>query len=194
MCGIGKRTRRQLGNPVAGTAALRRGAKRVATDAPRRRCTMKQMKQPQQKLTVVPLHFKEAKAFVLAHHRHHRPPVGHKFSIGVADEAGTIRGVCIVGRPVARGLDDSKTLEVTRLATDGCDNACSCLYSAAWRVSKEMGYRRLVTYILETESGTSLRATGWKVIGVRGGGSWSTPTRPRDDKHPLQKKVLWEAS
>ena len=152
------------------------------------------MKTPQQKLRIVPLHFKEAKAFVLQHHRHHKPPVGHKFSIGVADEAGAVRGVCMVGRPVARALDDHKTLEVIRLATDGCDNACSCLYSAAWRVCREMGYGRLITYILDSESGTSLRATGWKVIGIRGGGSWTTPSRPRDDKHPSQKKVLWEAS
>jgi hypothetical protein len=152
------------------------------------------MKTPQQKLKIVPLYFAEAKLFVATHHRHHKPPLFHVFSLGVADECGEVRGVCIVSRPCARALDDKKTLEVSRLATDGCENACSCLYSAAWRVCKEMGYSRLITYILESESGTSLKATGWKLLGVRGGKTWSHPSRPRVDKHPLQKKLLWEAS
>jgi len=148
----------------------------------------------QSRLTVVPCDFAEACAFVKQHHRHHKPPVGHKFSLAVADDEGVVRAVCMVGRPVARGNDDSMTLEVTRLASDGCPNACSCLYGAAWRAAKALGYGRLITYILESESGTTLKASGWKLIGKRGGGSWDTPTRPRVDKHPLQKKFLWEAS
>ena len=83
-------------------------------------------------------------------------------------------------------------MEVTRLATDGTRNACSLLYGAAWRVSKEMGFRRLITYILADEPGTSLKASGWKLVGERGGGSWSRPKRPRVDKHPLQNKFLFE--
>lgn len=147
----------------------------------------------QPRLTIVPLPLDEANVFVAQHHRHHRPTPGHKFSLGVADEAGEVRGVAIVGRPVARMLDDGLTLEVNRVATDGCPNACSALYGAAWRAAKALGYRRLLTYTLNTEPGTSLRAAGWKLIGERGGGSWNRPSRPAVDKHPLQMKLLWEA-
>ena len=148
----------------------------------------------QPRLTVVPCDFDDACDFVARHHRHHKPPVGHKFSLAVVDEQASIRGVCIVGRPVSRHLDNGMTLEVTRLASDGCPNACSCLYGAAWRAAKALGYTKLITYILDTESGTSLKASGLKLIGKRGGGSWNMPSRPRVDKHPLQKKFLWEAS
>jgi len=148
----------------------------------------------QSRLLVVPCEFDEARAFVLRHHRHHKPPCGHKFSLAVADEANEVRGVCMVGRPVARGNDDGWTLEVTRVATDGTPNACSALYGAAWRATKALGYRRLITYVLTDEPGTSLKASGWRCVGERGGGSWSCPSRPRVDKHPLQKKFLWEAS
>ena len=148
----------------------------------------------QGKLCVIPCDFSEAVAFVRQHHRHHRPPVGHKFSLAVADESATVRGVCVVGRPVARGNDDGWTLEVTRLATDGAANACSALYGAAWRVCREMGYRRCITYILADEPGTSLKASGWKCLGERGGGSWSCQSRPRVDKHPTQRKLLFEVT
>src|SRR5574340_77766 len=142
-------------------------------------------------LTVVPCELDEANAFVRQHHRHHQPVVGHKFSIAVADEV-SICGVAIIGRPVARMLQDGWTLEVTRLATDGTKNACSALYAAAWRATRAMGYKRLITYILDSEPGTSLIAAGWKCIGKAGGGSWDCPSRPRIDKHPLQGKLRWE--
>ena len=148
----------------------------------------------QQRLHVVPCDFSEAVAYVRQHHRHHRPPVGHKFSLAVADESGTVRGVCMVGRPVARGNDDGWTLEVTRLASDGCPNACSCLYGAAWRAAKSLGYRRCITYILDAEPGVTLKAAGWKCLGQRGGGSYNCKSRPRVDKHPTQKKLLWEVA
>ena len=148
----------------------------------------------QQRLHVVPCDFSEAVAYVRQHHRHHRPPVGHKFSLAVADESGTVRGVCMVGRPVARGNDDGWTLEVTRLASDGCPNACSCLYGAAWRAAKSLEYRRCITYILDAEPGVTLKAAGWKCLGQRGGGSWNCKSRPRVDKHPTQKKLLWEVA
>lgn len=141
----------------------------------------------------MPCDFDEAKSFVAQYHRHHQPPIGHKFSLAVADESDKVRAVCIVGRPVARMLDDGMTLELTRLASDGCPNACSALYGAAWRAAKSLGYGRLITYILDTEPGTTLKAAGWRCLGQRGGGSWSVPSRPRVDKHPLQKKLLWEA-
>jgi hypothetical protein len=148
------------------------------------------MSQP--RLQIVPMDLDAANAFVSVHHRHHQAVVGHKFSLGAMDDAGTLRGVAIVGRPVARMLDDGWTLEVTRVATDGCANACSALYGAAWRACRAMGYRKLVTYTLDTEPGTSLRAAGWRVVGTTPGRSWSVPSRPRLDKHPLQPKIRWE--
>jgi hypothetical protein len=147
------------------------------------------------RLAVVPCPLDEANAFVKQHHRHHGKAVGHRFSLAVADEAGEVRGVAIVGRPVARMLDDGWTLEVTRVAVrDGSPNACSALYAAAWRAARALGYRRLVTYTLDTEPGTSLRAAGWRLVGEAGGGPWSRPSRPRVDKHPLQGKFRWEAA
>lgn len=145
-------------------------------------------------LSVVPCELAEANAFVAEHHRHHGSVTGHRFSIAVADEHGAVRGVAIVGRPIARMNQDGWTLEVTRVATDGCRNACSALYGAAWRASKAMGYRRLITYTLTTEPGTTLRAAGWKCLGERGGGTWHRANRPRVDTHPLQTKLLWEAA
>lgn len=146
------------------------------------------------RLTVVPVELSDANEFVRRHHRHHEPVVGHKFSLGAVDDEGEVRGVAIVGRPVARGRQDGWTLEVTRLATDGCPNAASALYAACWRAVRAMGYRRLGTYTLVTEPGTSLRAAGWKVVGHVKGRSWDTPSRPRVDRHPTLDKQLWEAS
>jgi hypothetical protein len=133
----------------------------------------------------------EANAFVAARHRHHKPVVGHVFSLGaVLDDA--VVGIVIVGRPVARSRDDGETAEVTRLCTDGSRNACSFLYGAASRAAFALGFKRIGTYILSSEPGTSLKASGWRLIGERGGGSWSTPSRPRVDTHPLQTKLLFE--
>lgn len=143
------------------------------------------------KLELTKVSLAEANAFVAALHRHHPPVVGHKFSLGaVAD--GVLVGVAIVGRPVARMRDDGDTLEVTRLCTDGTRNACSFLYGAAAKACFALGYKRIGTYTLPNEGGGSLRAAGWKLIGERGGGSWSVPSRPRTDKHPLGVKLLWE--
>ncbi len=144
------------------------------------------------KLFLHPVDLAEANQFVEIWHRHHRPVQGHKFSIGCADSSDC-HGVIIVGRPVARFLDDGWTLEVTRCCTDGTKNAPSMLYQAAWRAAKAMGFKKLITYTLKEESGDSLKAAGWKVIGERGGGTWNRKTRPRIDTHPLQTKILWEA-
>ena len=128
-------------------------------------------------------------------HRHHKPMPGAKFCIAVSDESG-VRGVAMVGRPVARMSDDGWTLEVNRVCTDGARNACSMLYGAAWRAAKALGYRRLVTYTLPAEGGASLRAAGWKLLGLRGGGNWNCKTRPRIDTPELLQgqKMLWEAA
>lgn len=146
------------------------------------------------RLEIIPCDLDEANAFVRQHHRHHEPVPGHKFSQAVVDESRTIRGVAITGRPIARMLDDGLTLEVIRVATDGCPNACSCLYGAARRATFALGYKRLGTYILPEEGGASLRAAGWRLIGEAGGGSWSRSGRPRVDKHPTQAKLRWEAT
>jgi hypothetical protein len=145
------------------------------------------------KLEVVPLTLAEANAFVARHHRHHGPVRGHKFSLGVGHD-GSIVGIAIVGRPVSRVLDNGWTLEVTRVCTDGTKNAASMLYGACRRATFALGYRRLVTYILQRESGVSLRAAGWRVIGESRGGSWSRHSRPRVDTHPMEPKLRYEAT
>jgi hypothetical protein len=148
------------------------------------------MKKP--RLEIVPCTLRAANAYVKEHHRHHKPPQGARFALAVADEDGSLRGVAMVGTPVSRMLADGWTAEVVRVATDGCPNACSALYGAAWRAARALGYKRLVTYTLQEEGGASLRGAGWTCIGEAGGGSWSRKSRPRVDEHPLQVKMRWE--
>ena len=144
-------------------------------------------------LELVPISLKEANAFVAQYHRHHKPVVGHKFSVAASD-GEKIVGVAIVGRPVSRYMDDGWTLEVNRLCTDGTRNACSFLYSAAWRAAKNMGYKKLITYILESENGASLRASGWRCVGQAGGLRWTGKRRPEVDLYPAQMKLRFEIS
>lgn len=143
------------------------------------------------KLRLCRVELAEANDFVAKHHRHHKAVVGHKFSLGAMLD-GELVGVVIVGRPVSRMRDDGNTLEVTRLCTNGAKNACSFLYGAAARAAFALGYGRIGTYILVSEDGASLRASGWRLIGERGGGSWNSPSRPRTDKHPTERKLLFE--
>lgn len=144
-------------------------------------------------LFLCPLTLREARAFVARWHRHHPAPQGGLFAVGVADGGGVV-GVAIIGKPVARMSANGWTAEVTRLCTDGTKNACSMLYAAAWRAARALGYLRLITYTLATESGVSLRAAGWRCIGEAGGGSWSRESRPRVDLHPTQEKLRWEVT
>ena len=143
------------------------------------------------RLEIVPCTIREANAFVRQHHRHHRPDSRNRFAVAVA-RAGKVCGVALVGNPRARMLQDGWTCEVTRCATDGTRNACSKLYSAAWRAAQQLGFRRCVTYILDTEHGVSLNAAGWRCIGKAGGGSWSRKSRPRVDEHPTQEKIRFD--
>lgn len=143
------------------------------------------------KLVAVAITLEEANAFVAQHHRHHGEVVGHRYSIGAAS-GDKIVGVVIVGRPVARLRDDGMTLEVTRLCTDGTRNACSFLYGAAARAAFALGYKKIGTYILASENGASLKASGWRLVGEVKGRSWSCKSRPRVDTHPLQDKLLFE--
>jgi hypothetical protein len=149
------------------------------------------------KYELQPITFSEAAAFVDEYHRHNTSPQGHKYSIGLNDGEKVI-GVAIVGRPIARYKQDGWTLEVTRLCVmESYKDACSMLYAAAWRVAKNLGYKRLITYTLISEPGTSLKAAGWKVIGEtqykpKG---WDVPSRPRvkSKKYPEEAKLIWEA-
>lgn len=145
------------------------------------------------KLRLVPVSLSAANEFVAVWHRHHPPVPGHKFSVGVADESGVLRGVCIVGRPVARMLDDGDTLEVIRTATDGTKNANSMLYGAAARAAFAMGYTKVITYTMGGESGSSLKAADWKPVAQRPPRrGWHTPSRPRTDQHPTGvARTLW---
>jgi hypothetical protein len=143
-------------------------------------------------LALQPISIKEAKAFIERHHRHHPKCTMHRFAVAVNDGTAVV-GVAIVGDPAARMDADGYTAEVRRLCTIGERNACSMLYAAAWRACKALGYRRLITFTLPEEGGASLRASGWLLIGERGGGSWSRNDRPRVDNHPQQKKLRWQA-
>lgn len=145
------------------------------------------------KLEIVPTTLREANAFVERFHRHSGPVQGHKFSIGVRS-GRRLAGIAIAGRPVARARDDGRTLEVLRVCVreDAPSNACSMLYGACWRAGRAMGYRRAITYTLQSESGASLRASGFQVIGEVRRQSWSRPSRPRQDRHQLQKRFCWE--
>lgn len=151
-------------------------------------------------MNAVPIELKDANAFVESLHRHHAPVHRDKFRFA-CEEGGKIVGVIQCARPVSRKLDDGKTLEVVRCCTDGTTNACSFLYSRAARIAKEMGYKKIITYILESENGASLKASGWicEVENV-GGVSWDAPSRPRSTednqlslfpakrKYPAEKK------
>lgn len=143
-------------------------------------------------LRVVPVTQATAKAFVSALHRHHRPSLGAVFCVGVAD-ATRLRGVAMVGRPVARKLDDGFTLEITRVATDGARNACSMLYGACRRAAWALGYCRILTYTLPEEGGVSLRASGWTCEATTPGKAWKrTDGAKRANLHPLGLKLRWE--
>lgn len=146
-------------------------------------------------LHVSPITQAEANEFVRQYHRHHKPlKVGYVFSVAVADEDG-VRGVAIIGRPTSQYLFDGYTLEVRRVATDGAKNACSMLYGAAWRAARALGYRQLITYTLASESGSSLRASGWHVVARVSGQKWDAPgrDRPRVELHPTTPKLRWAA-
>jgi hypothetical protein len=150
----------------------------------------------QPRLRIVPLELRELNALVDELHRHHKPVQGHRFSLGVVDQTGAVRGGASIGRPVARMTNAKEVVEITRLVTDGCANACSCLYAGAARVAKAMGYKRIQTFILAEEPGTSLLAAGFTKDHTTSGGSWerlSKPNRrhdqPETPKHRWSKEV-----
>ena len=141
-------------------------------------------------MEIQPITFRQASDFINQHHRHHRATVGCKFCIGLFAEDGKMVGVAVCGRPVSRHLDDGLTCEVNRLCTDGTKNACSMLYGAACRVAKAMGYKKMVTYILESENGASLKASNFVCEGKAGKTHW-TGERNRGQDIPREMKTRW---
>ncbi len=151
------------------------------------------MSEPQ-RLQLCPMTQDEAKEYICAHHRHSVVPIGMKFAIGAA-MGESLEGVAIVGRPVARALDDGWCLEVLRVCTPSEEperNVCSFLYAASWRATRALGYRKLVTYTRQDEAGTSLKAAGWRVVGEVTARSWDAPSRPRDDRDERVSRFRWE--
>lgn len=142
-------------------------------------------------MNAIPLELKQANEFVSSLHRHHDPVYRDKFRLGAVDDNNKIIGVIQCGRPVSRHLDDGKTIEVVRCCTDGTHNACSFLYSKAARIAKEMGYSKIITYILDSELGTSLKASGWQKEADTKGHNWSCPSRPRTTTAPTCNKQRW---
>jgi len=143
-------------------------------------------------MEIRPITFRQACEFVNKEHRHHKATVGCKFCIGLFDGTRMI-GCAICGRPVSRYLDDGLTCEINRLCTDGTSNACSMLYGAACRTAKAMGYKKVVTYILESENGASLKASNFECEGIAGGIHW-TGERDRGQEIPREMKKRWVRS
>lgn len=141
-------------------------------------------------LEIRPITFKEANCFVQENHRHHGGTIGCKFCLACYKQNRLV-GVAICGRPVSRYLDDGLTLEINRLCTTGIKNTCSILYGAACRVAKEMGYKKVVTYTLESENGASLKASNFKCAGIAGAPEW-TGKRKTGVKSPHELKKRWE--
>ena len=142
-------------------------------------------------MRAVPLEQKDANAFVAEHHRHHAPVKRDKWRFGVVDGDGKLIGVLHAAKPIARLLDDGKTIEIVRCCSDGTKNLCSFMLGRARRIAKAMGYRKMISYILETELGTSYKAAGWhKEADIRGH-TWNTPGRPRETAAPVCDKQRW---
>ncbi len=154
----------------------------MATEAPRKR------------LHLQPIEWREACAFVGLNHSHHEPPQGWKFGIACNVDDERVVGVITVGRPVSRIIQEREpyTIEITRCCTDRTRHVASKLYGSAIRASLALGYRRVITYTLKEEAGTSLIAAGFRVVYQTEGGSWDTPSRPRVDTAPIGQKTLWE--
>lgn len=141
-------------------------------------------------MNIKPITFREASVYINKNHRHHNATVGCKFCISVVDENSQLRGVAVCGRPVSRRLDDGLTLEINRVCTDGAKNACSMLYGACCRIAKAMGYKKVITYTLQSEDGSSLKASNFICEGQAGGTHW-TGIRNRGQDIPAEMKKRW---
>jgi hypothetical protein len=137
----------------------------------------------------IPLNLDEAGDYVKKHHRHNDPPTRSKFAIGAVKE-GQLVGVAIAGRPIARLLNDGKTLEIIRVCTDGTFNANSFLYSRVKKIALLMGYEKVITYTLQEESGASLKAIGAQIEAEVQPGKWNRKGRPRRNQE-VYSKLKW---
>lgn len=143
-------------------------------------------------MTIVPVTRDQVLAFIREHHRHNKPPIQWKISVGL-EECGQLVGVAVAGRPVARALDKPRVLEVTRVCTTGERNANSMLYGAIARAARALGYVEMYTYTLASESGASLKAAGWSLDAcLKARNGWDTPSRPRNEElWPSERKIRW---
>jgi len=141
-------------------------------------------------LCIKPITLAEANYYVDKNHRHHRATVGGKFAISCWNNEIMV-GVAICGRPVSRYLDNGEILEINRVCTDGTKNACSMLYGACCRIAKEMGYKKVITYILTSESGTSLIASSFILEKEKAGGTHWTGERDLQQELPFEYKKLY---
>ncbi len=147
-------------------------------------------------LDIRPVTLKEAREFVATHHEHNAPPVSWKYGGAIYNGFQRI-GVVMVGRPVARMLDATTIVEANRVCVRRDLpavlrwNACSQLYGWAARQAKTRGFKKIITYTLEDELGTTLRAAGWIPEAKTRGGSWNRPSRPRHDVAPQCQKIRW---
>lgn len=153
------------------------------------------------KLELVPISLREANDFVSNHHRHsgRTSRDGGKFALGCGNDAGGLAGIAIVGNPVSATLMDGYTAEVLRVCVspEAPKNAPSMLYGAAWRACRALGYRKLVTYTLQSEGGASLRGAGWTIVAKVKGGGWNRPNIDRVRRwQPIygQQKFRWEVA
>ena len=62
----------------------------------------------------------------------------------------------------------------------------------AYLAGEEDGYRKIITYTLDTESGVSLRAVGWRCAGQAGGTAWTGTRKPKTELYPAQMKIRYE--
>jgi hypothetical protein len=143
-------------------------------------------------LKIIPMTIKAANEFIKQYHRHNDPTVSGKFALGCTNDEGKLIGAAVSGRPVGRGFDDGKTLEIYRVATDGTFNANSFIYGRIKRIAQLMGYQRIFTYTLVTETGATMRAIGAKEDGVIKAREWSCKSRPRRSQDVYKSdKMRW---
>ena len=119
-------------------------------------------------MRIVPTTLREANDFVESFHRHNGRTArdGGRFAVGATDERVGLVGVAIVGNPISATFMDGLTAEVLRTCVSPAapPHVNSFLYGACWRIWRAMGGTRLVTYTLQSESGVSLRAAGWRCV------------------------------
>jgi hypothetical protein len=133
----------------------------------------------------------KAQEFVRRHHRHHPPPRVHSFSLGLFLD-NVLIAVLIAAPPIARALDDGRTIEVSCLCTLGHRNAASQLLGHFGRIARDFNYYSLTTYTLAAEEGASLRASGWHPVAVTNGRPWGSTSRLRKPaRWPECRKRRW---